>query len=74
MFKKNTLLIFSEKKDFNETYSGLTLFSYYAFYVMPILSSLSLCFLTVQHTQAEIESLGVRGLQEMFSKTSPALH
>lgn len=29
--KKNTLLIFLEKKDFHENYSGPALFSYYAF-------------------------------------------
>lgn len=32
------------------------------FYVMPIMSDLSLCFLTVQHTQAGVKNLGVRGL------------
>ena len=60
MLKKNTLLIFLEEKDFNENCSGPALFSYYAFYAMPIMSDLPLCFLTVRHTQAGEERLGVR--------------
>lgn len=54
--------VFWEKKKINENCHGPALFSYYAFYGMPVMSDLPLCFLTVQHTQAGAESLGVRDL------------
>lgn len=60
--KKIHVFLEEKKKIFNENCHSPALFSYCAFYGMPVMPDFPLCFLTVQHTQAGAESLEVKNL------------